>query len=112
MKTEAQKLLIDILNAVTLIIDFTRELENYAAYQKDFKTKSAVDRQLIIIGEAANKLKKDFPEIEISNTRQIINLRNRITHAYDSIDDSIVWLIVKQHLPELLSGIEQLLKKK
>lgn len=36
MKTEAQKLLIDIINAIDLITVFTIELENYAAYQKDF----------------------------------------------------------------------------
>jgi uncharacterized protein with HEPN domain len=44
MKTEAQKLLTDLLNAIDLIADFTIGLENYAAYQKDFKTKSAVER--------------------------------------------------------------------
>lgn len=38
-------------------------------------------------------------------------MRNRLVHAYDSIDSSIVWVIIKKHLPNLKNEVEVILKK-
>ena len=38
---------------------------------------------------------------------QIVNFRNRLVHAYDSIDDAIVWVIINKHLPELKNEVEK-----
>jgi uncharacterized protein with HEPN domain len=46
------KYLSDILMAIKLIEDFTKEIEDYKAYDQDRKTQSAVERQLAVIGEA------------------------------------------------------------
>jgi len=37
----------------------------------------------------------------LENITQIIGLRNRIIHAYDSIDDTVIWAIIIKHLPSL-----------
>jgi uncharacterized protein with HEPN domain len=78
-------------------------------YKLDLKTKSAVERQLIIIGEVINKIKK-ADDLELSHSKEIINFRNRLVHAYDSIDDAIVWAIKYNHLPKLKTEVEALLK--
>ncbi|MGS2739704.1 HepT-like ribonuclease domain-containing protein [Sinomicrobium sp. M5D2P17] len=72
------------------------------------KTQSAVERQLVIIGEALNKLKKVEPNLEIENDKQIIGFRNRLVHAYDSIDNSIVWAILNRHLKKLKEEMQVL----
>ncbi len=54
-----------------------------------------------IIGEAVNKFKQECPDEKLENTSQIVGFRNRIIHAYDSIDNSIVWVIVKKYLTPL-----------
>jgi uncharacterized protein with HEPN domain len=55
---------------------------------------------LAIIGEALNKLRKVEPDFELENKRQIISFRNRLVHAYNTIDNAIVWSIFQVHLPE------------
>jgi uncharacterized protein with HEPN domain len=74
------------------------------------KTQSAVERQLAIIGEAVNKLKQETNNFTLTNTKQIIDLRNSIIHSYDNIDNSIVWVIIKQHLLVLKQEIENILQ--
>ena len=110
MTEQAKKYLSDIQQAIVLIETFTQGINSFFVYQADLKTKSAVERQLGIIGEAANKFKKEEKDFELSQTSQIVALRNRIIHSYDNIDDSIIWAILKNHLPILKTEIEKGLK--
>ena len=73
MTEKAEKYLADILQAIELIEDFSREVTDFFAYQKDLKTKSAVERQLGIIGEAVNQFRKEEQEITLTHTRQMID---------------------------------------
>ncbi len=111
MTEEAKKYLCDILQAIELIEAFTEEYDNFFDYQKDLKTKSAVERQLGIIGEAVNKFRKLEDDYELTNTDQIIAVRNRLIHSYDNIDDTIVWAILKKHLPVLKLEVEKGMRK-
>ena len=108
MTERAKKYLFDILYAIEAIDEFLKDVD-FIKYQEDLKTKSAVERQLGIIGEAVNKFSKEDTSIELQNSREIVNFRNRIIHAYDSVDNSIVWAIKTNHLPILKSEIEKLL---
>jgi uncharacterized protein with HEPN domain len=110
MTEKSKKYLSDILIAADLIDKFTVDCESFDTYQSDLKTQSAVERQLVIIGEALNQLKKTEPGLEIENDKQIIGFRNRLVHAYDSIDNSIVWAILHRHLPKLRIEIKALVK--
>ncbi|WP_373060405.1 DUF86 domain-containing protein [Zunongwangia sp. H14] len=108
MTEKGKKYLSDILLAINLIENFIADTPNFNLYQNDLKTQSAVERQLAIIGEALNKLKQIESDLSIQNDKQIIGFRNRLVHAYDSIDNAIVWVIVKRHLLELKKEIEVL----
>jgi len=108
MTERVSKYLYDILFSIKAIEEFLINVD-FLSYQKDLKTKSAVERQFGIIGEAVNKILKEKNGIELKNSREIVNLRNRIIHAYDNIDDSIIWAIKTNHLPELKKEIEKLL---
>ena len=94
--------------AINLIREFTIDITDFNTYDKDRKTQSAVERQLVIIGEALNKLRLIESGIVIENDKQIIGFRNRLVHAYDSIDNSIVWAILNRHLEKLKIEIEGL----
>nr|WP_315217752.1 HepT-like ribonuclease domain-containing protein [uncultured Flavobacterium sp.] len=108
MTEKSKKYLSDILMAITLIREFTIDIADFTIYEKDRKTQSAVERQLVIIGEALNKLRLIESEIVIENDKQIIGFRNRLVHAYDSIDNSIVWAILNRHIEKLKTEIENL----
>ena len=109
MTDQDKKYLSDILQAIELIERFTAEISDYTDYEKDFKTQSAVERQLGIIGEAINKFEKLYPNSNIDNARKIVGLRNRLIHTYDSIDPSIIWAIIKNHLSPLKTEVSKLI---
>ena len=83
---------------------------NFLEFQNDLKTKKAIERNLEIIGEALNRILKDNPKIEITDSRKIVDTRNRIIHGYDSVTEDVIWLIVVKYLPILKKEVEDLLK--
>ncbi len=101
MTEKGKKYLSDIILAIELIESFISDVKSFEQYQLDLKTQSAVERQLMIIGEAAIRFRQVCPEVSLENSLQIAGFRNRIVHAYDSIDNSIVWVIVNRHLESL-----------
>ena len=98
MTDQEKKYLSDILRAIELIESFTSEITDYDHYAKDLKTQSAVERQLGIIGEAVNKFEKLFPESPLENAGKISGFRNRLIHAYDSMDQSIIYKLYSKNL--------------
>ena len=112
MTTRARKYLSDIFYAIELIEQFMEPAPTFREYESDLKTKAAVERYLTIIGEAVHKFSsEDTGGIKLNNTPQIISFRNRIVHAYDAIDDAIVWAAVKKELPGLKEEVAGLLEK-
>ena len=81
----------------------------FEIYQNDLRTKRAVERNIEIIGEAMSRILKQDSEIEISNSRKIVDVRNRIIHGYDSVSDDVIWGIVIKNLPVLQKEVEILL---
>jgi uncharacterized protein with HEPN domain len=67
----------------------------------------ALVRLLEIIGEAAAGVSEEsrskFPGIPWA---EIVGLRNRLIHGYDSVDLDIVWNIVKGDLPALVRDLD------
>jgi uncharacterized protein with HEPN domain len=109
MTEQGKKYLSDMLQAIILIESFTVGIKDFDIYLSDLKTQSAVERQLGIIGEAANHFEKLNTGIKIENIRQIVGLRNKLIHSYDIIDPSIIWAILKKYLTPLKQEIEVLL---
>lgn len=97
----------DVLNSVDHILSFTNELESFDQYKRNFLIKGAVERHLAIIGEAINKFLKESSENDLSNSKQIVSLRNRLIHSYDNVDDRIIWTIVRRHLNPLKAEIKK-----
>jgi uncharacterized protein with HEPN domain len=109
MTEKSTKYLSDILMAIELIEEFIVDDKDFTLYDNDRKTQSAVERQLAIIGEALNQFKKLEPEVKIENDKQIISFRNRLVHAYDSLDNSMIWVIISRHLTPLKIEIKTLM---
>jgi len=105
MTERDKKYLSDILIAIDFIEDFLNKINSFKKYSGDAKTKSAVERQLVIIGEAVNNYLKSSSSNTLDNAQKIISFRNHLVHAYDSVNDNIVWAIIKNHLPLLKTEI-------
>ena len=65
--------------------------------------RSAVERQLEIIGEALGiAAKEDDSLLEVvPDIARIVGLRNRLIHGYDSVDPELIWDVVKTKIPPL-----------
>jgi uncharacterized protein with HEPN domain len=110
MQPEVRACLYDILRAIEEIDSFfDGTIKEFLTFISDTKTKRAVERNLEIIGEAANRAYRIDKEISLPNIREIIATRNRIIHGYDDISDKIIWSIVVDHLPALKAAVRKLL---
>ncbi|CAN5215954.1 DUF86 domain-containing protein [soil metagenome] len=110
MGDEVKTWLSDIDQAIIEINEFLPDKKNFFLFQKDLKTKKAIERNIEIIGEAASRIQRQQPDIQITNIKKIVNTRNRIIHGYDSVSDDIIWSIVVKELPKLKEEIAALLK--
>lgn len=109
MQPKALKYVLDIESLINELDSFKALVENnFFNYQKQLVVKRAVERDLEIIGEAVKELKNLEPNIEITSMSRIISFRNLLAHAYDSIDDEIVWGILQKDIPVLKSDISKL----
>jgi uncharacterized protein with HEPN domain len=102
------KLFVDVVNSINLIEKFLGPINLFQQYTDDLKTKSAVERQLGIIGEAVKKIKDIDPNEFIQSQDAIIGFRDILVHGYDIIDDHVVWSILKENLDPLK---EEILRK-
>ena len=110
MDNDIKAWLYDILNAIVEIESFFSDsTKEFAKYQSDLKTKRAVERNIEIIWEALSRILKHDETIIITNSRKIVDTRNRIIHGYDSVSDDVIWGIVIRHLPILQTEIQELL---
>jgi uncharacterized protein with HEPN domain len=69
----------------------------------------ALVRLLEIIGEAAARTsEEDRARYRTIPWPEIISLRNRLIHGYDSVDFDILWNIITKDLPPLIEKLESL----
>ena len=110
MDERVEKWLYDIRFAIEEVEGYFGNAEkNFAGFKQNLMLKRAIERNLEIIGEATNRILARNPDIEITNARKIVNLRNFIIHSYDSISDENIWAIVINNLPELKKEIDKLI---
>jgi len=110
-KIDIKACLKDIEQSILEINDFMPVERNYFAFQNDIKTRKAVERNIEIIGEAMDRILKADPDFQITDSRKIVDTRNRIIHGYDSVSSDVIWLIVNRYLPILEIEVKALLKQ-
>jgi len=110
MRREEKALLFDVRESCLLIAQFTAG-KDFSAYTADAATRSAVERQFIVAGEALNRLGRLNPDLldRIPDSRAIINFRNILVHGYDRVEDEVVWGIVQRYASILRDTVERLL---
>lgn len=105
MSDEARKYLLDISEAILHIDQHLGGKRDFDYFDRNLTSQRAVERELEIIGEAVNRLLKLPDPVRISQARQIVNVRNRVIHAYDAVDKVILWGIIIKSLPILAEEV-------
>jgi uncharacterized protein with HEPN domain len=111
MSEEVKEYLRHILDAIAGIEIHVGEQPGYQKYLGSPTMRRAVERELEIIGEAMNRIRKTDASVQVSNSKHIVYTRNRIIHGYDSIDDTIIWRIIIKEIPLLKKEVEELLEE-
>lgn len=110
MDRKLQKYLLDILNAINEIEYFLQDRpKEYETFCNDLLFRRGVERNIEIMGEAMNQALKINPELPVTSARKIVDTRNFVIHAYDSLREDILWAIVVRHMPLLKEEIKALI---
>src|SRR3954447_19578784 len=99
----------NLMEAGQRIQEFTAAV-TFEEYVVHAMLPSAVERQFEKMGEAARKLSASFREQhpEIS-WREIVGLRNILTHRYYAVDQGQIWTIIRDKLPPVLEAVRRLI---
>lgn len=80
-------------------------------FSENLDTLDIVKWNVVVIGEAAYRIRTRDKLFPLENKDAIIGTRNRIVHAYDKVNLGILWSLVTVHLPQLKVDVEQILNE-
>ncbi|MGO9914596.1 MAG: DUF86 domain-containing protein [Isosphaeraceae bacterium] len=96
----------DIIACCEKILRFRSGLDHEQLAAQEL-VMDAILRNIEVIGEAAKNIPEDLrarmPGIE---WKKIAGMRDWISHVYYRVDDDIVWDVVENKIPELLTTVQ------
>ena len=105
-KRHDSDLINDILHAANLARSFVDGF-SIDQFEADPRTHFATIHQLMVIGEAANRLSTTFRKALPSVPwKKMIGMRNVLIHIYEEADLTEVWKTVQEDLPALVTILE------
>lgn len=101
--------LLHMRDAAREAVSFTRNCQR-ADLDNNRMLALAIVKEIEIIGEAASRVsapcKAKYSQLL---WREMVGMRNRLTHAYFEVDLDIVWEVVTQDLPPLIEELEAII---
>ena len=101
----------DMMDAAEAISSFVAG-HTFHDFQSDRMLRNAVDRNMEIIGEAANRVsdhfQKSHPEIP---WRSIIGQRNILIHEYGEVKNERIWIVATERIPEIVALLKSMLSQ-
>ena len=107
----------DAIDALLDLLEFCEEIVLFAAGKDsgddDLERMRylAIERLFELVGESLNRAIKVEPEIEkmFPDTRQVIGMRNRIAHEYDTVDEETIWDTAFNDIPGVIREVQEIL---
>jgi len=110
MKREYGDYLQDMLENAEKALSFVDGLD-YDRFCKDDKAMYAVIRAFEIIGEAARQIPENVREANSEIPwREVMGMRNKLTHEYFGVNTKVVWRTVQEDLPVMIPALKKMLK--
>ncbi len=105
MSKDPELLIEDILMAIDRVKRYLGRRTKKTLLSDEMRI-DAILRNLTIIGEAASRLPESArDEFSGVDWRRIIAFRNVLIHGHNGIDMDVVWVVVKERLPELEAAL-------
>ena len=100
-----------ILDETKFLLNETREF-TYEDFMSNELLKRGCARSLEIIGEAGKNLSTDFKKrYKDIEWKKIAGMRDKIIHYYFGVNWDIVWVTIKDKIPQLKEKIETIIKE-
>ncbi|HEY4496277.1 MAG TPA: DUF86 domain-containing protein [Candidatus Paceibacterota bacterium] len=99
-----------MLDSFAKISRFIKDL-TFENFSDDEKTQSAVIMQLQVIGELAKKVPDNFKESIGVPWKNMVGLRDLVSHDYFGLDIDVIWHTAKESVPETEKNIKEYLSK-
>ena len=101
--------LMDILLAIKRAMEFVHGYD-VDRFHADKRTQWAVYSQIIVVGEAARRISREFQDQHSGIPwAEMTGMRHKLVHDYDEIDWELVWDTVRVDFPKLKNAIEPLI---
>jgi len=112
MLPDARKYLSDMLDRASFVRQYMMD-KSLEDLSNERPIRSAVERELMVLGEAMYQLHRHFPEMaeQIDSWKKIIHFRHILVHGYDSLNMRVIWEVIQNKLDPLIKQIEALLKE-
>ena len=103
----------DILKAIDRIQSYVTDIGGIDALVRDeYLHRDAVERQLLILAEAATKLRSQVEALEPSiDWHAIRGVGNFIRHNYDGVEDEVIRRVLTSELQPLAEACRRLLRR-
>lgn len=110
-KREWFSLIDDVLIAIERIEKSVSDHDNAVEFYEDWESFCAVERNILIIGEAVKRIPKDIKQnyLEIE-WKDITGMRNFVVHQYGDVEPDILWDTVILDIPKLKTIILKIKK--
>jgi len=100
----------DLRDAARKVVAFTRGLDLPALASNEMVLASVL-YEFVVFGEAVRRLsdecRAEHPKVP---WRQIVAMRNIVTHGYDRIDEAKLWEAISVGVPNLIQNLDDILK--
>jgi uncharacterized protein with HEPN domain len=100
-----------ILDEAHAIQEATRNL-TFETFQDSWLIRRAIEHGLMIVAEASKALPQDLKALHPDIPwRRIASFGNVLRHEYKDVDPVILWRIVHEQLPDLVTAVREMLAK-
>lgn len=112
MRRDPQKFLNDMLERAQVVRRFLAD-RTVEDLETDRLLRSAVERELMVLGEALYQLHRIAPDIaeRIDRWNDIIDFRHVLVQGYHVLDMQIVWDAITRDIPPLIQQLESMLSE-
>ncbi len=100
----------DMFQAAEAVVRFIQG-RTFEDYLSDLFFRSAVERQIEIIGEAGRRVSDQFQsQHQEIPWQKIVAQRHVLAHEYDDIQHDLIWKVATVHIPVLISLLRPFVK--
>lgn len=105
---------VESIDIITERFSQIKEPDDFVKSTGGIEKLDSIAMRLQVIGELISKVYKNYPEIFSGYStivwKDIIGLRNIISHEYASLDHNIIYEVCKTHLPILKETLLKIIK--